>query len=387
MSDWPLVPLGGLVSQVARAEAVKPDGEYRLLGVRLEGNGAFHRETVRGTETSASRLSRVEAGDFIYSRLFAWRGAFDLIDPDLDGCFVSNEFPLFQVDETHLDARYLNRWFQLPATWHRVEEDCTGSTPTTRNRFKEEFFLRLEVPLPPLAEQKAIVARLDALDDKTRQLTTHLDAIEADADQLLAQQFQAAIAGAPYRPMAEVAPLVRRQAIIEPDASYPELGIRSFGKGTFHKPAVQGLDLGNKRLFRIEAGDLVFSNVFAWEGAIAIAGPEDAGRYGSHRFMTCVVDVGQVLSEFLLYYLLSPEGLEKVREASPGGAGRNRTLGVEKLAKIEVPVPPLAAQQVFADLQAKHAALKESHAAIREDNMALLPAIMERMFAAKNRID
>ena len=29
-----------------------------------------------------------------------------------------------------------------------VERCCTGSTPQSRNRFKEEFFLGLEIPLP-----------------------------------------------------------------------------------------------------------------------------------------------------------------------------------------------------------------------------------------------
>lgn len=242
----------------------------------------------------------------------------------------------------------------------------------------------IEVPLPPLSKQQAIVARLDALANKARQLTAHLDAIEADADRLLAQQYRDAIANAPHQPMAVVAPLVRRQAIIEPDETYPELGIRSFGKGTFQKPAISGLDLGNKRLFRIEAGDLLFSNVFAWEGAIAIARPEDAGRFGSHRFMTCVVNEQQLLADFLLYHLLSPDGLEKVGEASPGGAGRNRTLGVEKLAKIEVPAPPLAAQEAFVDLQAAVSALRARHAAIREANAALLPATLERLFAPEH---
>lgn len=80
------------------------------------------------------------------------------------------------------------------------------------------------------------------------------------------------------RPMAEVAPLVRREESIDLNGSYPELGIRSFGKGTFHKPPLSGSDVGTKRLYRIEPGDLLFSNVFAWEGAIAIALPKDAGR-------------------------------------------------------------------------------------------------------------
>lgn len=380
MKAWPTVLLGDVVEQISRAEAVKPDNEYRLLGVRLEGNGAFHRETVSGTETSASRLTRVETGDFIYSRLFAWRGAFGVIGQDLDGCFVSNEFPLFRVNESRLNAAYLNRWFQLPTTWRRVEEDCTGSTPTTRNRFKEEFFLKLQIPLPPLTEQQSLVARLDALAEKTRQLETHLNAAERDAEHLLALRFRDAIANAPLRPMAEVALLVRREQSIALDGSYPELGIRSFGKGTFHKPPLSGGDVGTKRLYRIEPGDLLFSNVFAWEGAIAIAQPEDTGRFGSHRFITCRADSAQTSAEFLRYYFLTDEGLLKIGEASPGGAGRNRTLGLEKLMALEVPVPSLSVQQSFDCLQAEVAALKTKHVAIRTANAALLPATLERVF-------
>lgn len=380
MSRWEIARLGDLVMQVDRTEAVRPDGEYGLLGVRIKGNGPFLREVVGGTETSAAKLNRVTKGDFIYSRLFAWQGAFGVIDHELDGHFVSNEFPIFRVDQNRISAEYLNRWFQLPSVWRRVEEDCTGSTPLTRNRFKEQFFLNLRVPLPPLAEQQAIISRLDALADKTRQVTEHLNAIEADAERLLAVRFRDAIVSAPYRAMAEVAPLVRREVEIDLEGSYLELGIRSFGKGTFHKPPISGVEVGSKRLFRIEAGDLLFSNVFAWEGAIAVAKPEDTGRFGSHRFISCVADRRLAGAEFLRYYFLTDAGMEKIRAASPGGAGRNRTLGLEKLMAIEVPVPALEVQQAFNSLQAKIVELKAQHAAIREANAALIPATLEGVF-------
>lgn len=380
MNRWPKVALGSLLRQLDRAEAVTPEGQYRLLGVRLEGNGAFLREVVSGIETSAAKLNRVKTGDFIYSRLFAWRGAFGVIGADLDGCYVSNEFPIFRANEERINSSFLNRWFQLPAVWRLVEEDCTGSTPTTRNRFKEKFFFNLEIPLPPLAEQQAIVARLDALADKVRQVNEHLDAIERDSEHLLALHFQKAIKGSPLRRMAEVAPLVRREQDIALDGSYPELGIRCFGKGTFHKTPLSGAEVGIKRLFRIEEGDLLFSNVFAWEGGIAIAQKEDAGRLGSHRFISCVANKNIVSAKFLRYFFLTEIGLEKIGEASPGGAGRNRTLGIEKLMALEVPVPPIASQQVFEVLQAKVDELKARHATIREANQALVPAMLERIF-------
>lgn len=382
MSRWETVRLGDYLTQIDRSESVRPDAKYGLLGIRIKGNGPFLREIVGGTETSAAKLNRVAKGDFIYSRLFAWQGAFGVISQELDGHFVSNEFPVFHADENRISADYLNRWFQVPAVWRRVEEDCTGSTPLTRNRFKEQFFLNLQVPLPSLAEQQAIATRLDTLEDKARQVTEHLDAIETDAERLLAVRFREAIADAPYRPMAEVAPLVRREVEIDLEGAYPELGIRSFGKGTFHKPPLDGAEVGSKRLFRIEAGDLLFSNVFAWEGAIAVAQPEDTGRFGSHRFITCVADRRLASADFLRYYFLTDEGLEKIGKASPGGAGRNRTLGLEKLMAIKVPVPSPETQQAFDALQAKVAELKARHAAIREANAALVPATLERLFSA-----
>ena len=380
MKAWPSVKLGELLEQIDRMERVDPDASYQLLGVRLEGNGPFIRETVAGTETSAARLNQVRAGDFIYSRLFAWRGAFGLITEAMDGCFVSNEFPIFRADQRRLELGYLARWFQLPSVWRKVEENCTGSTPTTRNRFKEQFFFDLEIPLPPLTEQQALVARLDALAEETRQVEAHLDAVERDAEHLLALRFRDAIADAPLRPMAEIAPLVRREQSIDLNGSYPELGIRSFGKGTYHNPPLSGGDVGTKRLYSIEPGDLLFSNVFAWEGAIAIAQPEDAGRFGSHRFITCQANPELTTAAFLRYYFLTDEGMLKIGEASPGGAGRNRTLGLEKLMAIEVPMPSLAVQQIFDRLQAEIAALKAKHTAIREANAALLPATLERVF-------
>jgi len=46
----------------------------------------------------------------------------------------------------------------------KVANSCSClAAPLTRNRFKEHFFLALEIPLPPLAEQRRIVALIEEL--------------------------------------------------------------------------------------------------------------------------------------------------------------------------------------------------------------------------------
>lgn len=121
-------------------------------------------------------------------------------------------------------------------------------------------------------------------------------------EQMVKNLFYSITKNCNYEKMTDVAPIIRRPVSIVSSKSYPELGIRSFGKGTFHKPAIEGKDLGSKKLFEIREGDLLFSNVFAWEGAIAIANEHDSGRFGSHRFISCRCKKEKTNANYLLYY-------------------------------------------------------------------------------------
>jgi type I restriction enzyme S subunit len=379
MKAWPVVPLGSVLRTHIDAVPSAQLGEVNLAGVYGFGRGLFKRGSIAPSETTYKSFHRLNAGDFVISSPKAWEGAVARVSEEFDGWFLSPVFPTFRSATDQLDTRFLDWYCKREAVWRQLQAKAKGMG-ARRESVSPDQFLSIEIPLPPVAEQQAIVARLDALAEKTREVEEHLDAVERDAEHLLALRFRDAIADASLRPMAEVAPLVRREQSIDLDGSYPELGIRSFGKGTFHKPPLSGGEVGTKRLYRIEPGDLLLSNVFAWEGAIAIAQPEDAGRFGSHRFITCQANPELTTAEFLRYYFLTDEGMLKISEASPGGAGRNRTLGLERLMAIEVPMPPLAVQRTFDRLHAEVTALKVKHTAIREVNASLIPATLERIF-------
>ncbi len=344
------IALGELLSPVARPESVNPEAKYRLLGARWYAKGLFVKEVASGAEIRASKLYRVERGDFVYNRLFAWKGSFAVASEDVDGCFVSNEFPCFQIDDGRLDSRFLAYYFSLESVWIEALGLSTGGTPTSRNRLNERKLQQMTIPLPPLEEQRRIVARLDAVLGKLEEARRLAGLIDECSLKLLSSAFSRATGGSPGKRMSEIAPLVRRPVAVDPFGTYHELGIRSFGRGVFHKPPVPGSDLGSKRVYSIKPGDLLFSNVFAWEGAVAVAGTEDEGRIGSHRFITCVPKSGEVLAEFLAFYFSTREGLDQLGKASPGGAGRNRTLGLSTLAALLVPTPPVDLQQGFVRL-------------------------------------
>jgi type I restriction enzyme S subunit len=251
-----------------------------------------------------------------------------------------------------------------------------GKMPRLRTPDLESY----EIPVPPLAEQERIVARVESLTSRSQKLRELNASLFEDMTRLLRAEYKRITEDAPTKPFSDVAKLVRRWVKTKPDQNYPETGIRSFGKGTFHKPALTGEQLGTKRICRINAGDLVFMNVFAWEGAIAVAQPEDDGRVASHRFMMHEVLPDQATAEFLCYYFLTERGLEQIRGASPGSAGRNRTLGITKLEKIPVPVPPIEDQRRFAKLRKLHFQLQRLHREAEAELASFTPALLAKAF-------
>lgn len=382
MKAWPKVALGELLRRSDEATVLDPAAEYHEVTIKLWGKGVVSRGKVRGGDVVSARRV-VHAYQLILSKIDARNGAIGLVPPELDGAIVSNDFPSFEFrDPERCDAAFMG-WLVRSAAFVELCKAASEGT-TNRVRIKEDRFLDQQIGLPPLPEQQAIVARLDALADKTREVEAHLDAVERDAEHLLALRFRDVVADAPLRPMAEVAPLVRREVSIDSEKIYTELGVRSFYKGTFHRRTVPGADFSWQDLYRIRAGDLVFSNIMAWEQAIAVAKAEDDGCVGNHRMLACEARPDIAIPGFLWYYFTTEEGFAKIYAASPGTAARNRTMTAPALMAIEVPVPPLAAQQTFDRLQADVAALKARHAVIRQANAALIPATLERIFSTED---
>ena len=374
----PRTSLERLLKPIERPVIPVPGTIYRQAGVRLWGAGAYERDTLDGGSTKYARLFQIRADDVIINKIWARNGSVGVVPKNLDGCLVSSEFPTFVVANDRLDPRWFYWITKTRSFWNQCDDISRGTSG--KNRIKPEQFLKIEIPCPPVPEQQRILARINAMAEKVEEAHGLQDAIEKEARALVLSTLCEIVKDAPRKPMQLVAPIVRRPVDVRPAEDYLELGIRSFGKGTFHKPSINGTDVGSKRLFRIEPGDLVFSNVFAWEGAVAVARPEDAGRVGSHRFISCVPREGIARAEYLKAYFLTQEGIDTLGVASPGGAGRNRTLGVEALQRIEVPVPEIKKQDWFKKIQAKTDALSQLRRESGHEFKGLLASLLNQAF-------
>lgn len=189
-TSWPIIKLSEVLEQRVEYENIEANIKYKLVGVRLEGRGPFIREEKIGNEIGAKKLNKLYEGDFIYSRLFAWRGAFGIITESLQGAYVSNEFPTFIINRNKLYPRFLELYFNQKYIWDVVEIYCTGTTKASRNRFKEKFFLEFEIPLPPLEEQKRIVEKIDLFVKKVEDVRVLREEAIKEAEKIIKQTLE-----------------------------------------------------------------------------------------------------------------------------------------------------------------------------------------------------
>ncbi len=135
---------------------------------------------------------------------------------------------------------------------------------------------------------------------------------------------------------------------VEEDKDYREIGIRSYGKGIFHKEKIRGKELGNKRVFWVKENAFIVNIVFAWEQAIAKTTDAEIGFIASHRFPMYFPQDNKSSVDYLLHFFLTSKGKKILELASPGGAGRNKTLGQVEFGKSKIKLPSLSEQEKIA---------------------------------------
>lgn len=167
---WPRVRLGEVLTRSSETVALRPDATYREVTVKLWGKGVVPRGETTGLDIAAERRSVVRRGQLVLSRIDARNGALGIVPKELDGAIVSNDFPAFVAAQDRLLPDFLG-WLCRTAGF---VEGCQRASEGTTNRVRmqEERFLSMEVPLPPVPEQRRVVGQIDALAARIEQART-----------------------------------------------------------------------------------------------------------------------------------------------------------------------------------------------------------------------
>ncbi len=162
-NQLPRKPLSALLNRVKIESEVLPEQEYKQITVKLYGKGVVLRKKLLGSEIKTRPQFIASTGQLIMSRIDARNGAFGLVPSDLDGALVTQDFPLFQINESEIIPEFL----ALLLRSQQFIEVCRHSSKgtTNRKRLKEDLFLQSVVPVPSLGQQHKIIEVLESLKD------------------------------------------------------------------------------------------------------------------------------------------------------------------------------------------------------------------------------
>ncbi len=173
---------------------------------------------------------------------------------------------------------------------------------------------------------------------------------------------------------------------VQASDEYRQIGIRSHGKGIFYKEPVSGLSLGNKRVFWIHPDCFIVNIVFGWEQAVAVTSGDEVGMVASHRFPMYRSKNNGCDVEYIEYFFKTKYGKYLLELASPGGAGRNKTLGQKSFLEIPLVLPALKEQQkIVKVLKTWDQAIAACEALIAKSE-AQKKALMQQLLTGKRRL-
>lgn len=384
--------LADLLTPVDRPEVPMPSGRYRQLGVRLWGEGAYEREPLDGAATKYRRLSRVEADDVVVNKIWARNGSVAVVPPELSGCFVSSEFPIFTADKSALDPRWM-RWLTKTANFW-VQCDTKSRGTSGKNRIRPEQFLRIEIPLPPLSEQQRIAARIEALAGKVAEATALRQTSQQDAAALLKSQIERAFSNLRER----FGPVLL--ASLDPHVTsgprnwgqyYRRDGFRFYRaqdigpKGTIVDVNTQHLvpPVGTQgRSAQPQPGDLLIVITGATVGRVALFRACNEHGFVSQHVAICRLPQSVILPEFALWGLLGPDGQrqlvgQRYGQGKPG-------LNLDNIRRLALPLPPISEQQRVVEhleqVRARFGTLCALQGQTADELATMLPSFLDMAF-------
>lgn len=208
------------------------------------------------------------------------------------------------------------------------------------------FFKDARLAVPSAGEQEEIVAHLNGSISKIDSAISSQERMI----EVLKERIDSLVLRAISRPQVQscriehIAKLISRPIESNPAESYVKLGLYNRGRGLFQKDESNQDEMGESDFFYVRPGDLIISGQFAWEGAVAIAGPSEDGCVVSHRYPILRGLNGVAETEYLLAFLCTEYGNFLLNEHSRGAAGRNRPLNIKSLLKEKIPLPALEVQ-------------------------------------------
>jgi restriction endonuclease S subunit len=177
--DYPIVQIGELASSISDTHKF---GKEQLIFLNTSDilHGKFLHRTYSAVKDWPGQAKKsIRKHDILFSEIRPANGRWAYVADDADDFVVSTKLMVIRAKQDRLFPKFLYQFLtssEITKWLQHLAESRSGTFP----QITFDQVATLELPLPPLAEQKAIAAVLGALDDKielNRRMNATLEAM------------------------------------------------------------------------------------------------------------------------------------------------------------------------------------------------------------------
>ncbi len=372
---WRSVALGEVVNHRKEFIVISDLETYRRPRVQLHAQGIVLRDVVAGALIKTKKQQVARAGEFLVAEIDAKVGGFGIVPADLDGSVVSSHYFLFDHNPDRIDNRFLG-WFIKTPTFRRQIE-AQGSTNYAAIRPTD--VVGYVIPLPPLDEQRRIVARIDELAAKLEEARMLRRAAGEEVAALPRALLSHGKSNRTIR-IGEFATLRPPDVTVDPLTEYHFAGVYSFGRGVFRGHRKLGSEFAYPKLTRLRVGNFTYPKLMAWEGALGVVPPNCDGLVVSTEFPVFEIDEQVMLPEVMDTHFRSPEVWPTLSGQSGGTNVRRRRINPKDFLKLQMPCPSPEAQAAIRECVLRASSISSIQADTAAELDSMLPAILDKAF-------
>ncbi len=375
---WPEVPLGKILTYLDERVELDDMTEYLTITVKRRHGGLEAREKLFGHQIKTKKQFRLLPRSFIISRVQCWHQAYALVPDNVPpNMIASTNYDQFAISP-EVDRRFF-WWLSYSPKFTETVRNSAVGVVIEKMVFDRQAWFKETIPLPPLPEQQRIVARIEALATKVEEVNG-LKKDVAEETEALVVSTHLKLSGNRTRLLGEIVELDEEQVPVLPSEQYPQVGVKSFGRGLFAKSSLAGTETTYRIFNRLYSGALVLSQVKAWEGAIAICEHTLAGWYVSPEYRTFRCIPGESLPGYLSAIVRTEWFWGKLTHATRGVGARRERTRPEEFLNIRISIPEVEQQKKGEEIYRKVELLKGPEVENTVELDALLPSILDKAF-------
>lgn len=365
--EW--VPLGDVLEMRRTSTNVDPGATYRPVGVRAFGRGIFDYPPTKGADLSKVRYFDLPAASLVVSNIKGWEGAVAVTGSTEVGRIASSRFLTYQP-KADVDTSYVRHWLLSDGGMEVLDRCSPGSADRNRTLSRKGLDASL-VPIVTMDEQRRIAAHLDRLARAPR------------PPAVLPRQAIRGVLGTLdwNRRAGDHLTFDPSELRVAADTAYRAMGVFGHARGVIDRGHFMGADTKYSTMYAAEAGQVIFSRLKAFEGAVAVVPDEMEGALVSKEF-PLFTPHPQVDVDFLDAVISAPRFVDSMASKSTGIGARRERLSTEQFLTLPFPVTTVAQQVRIGAMQRLVRAVESTDGRRRRVGSALLPAARNEIFTA-----